>query len=332
MDTASSQPGDIVLPQESAVFASSSVEAAIDDCNVTHESLPEEIIEELWLAAEGNSNGITLEELSSILARVGNKCNHGLPAEIHPTTSQQITFYRALRLPELSMAQACSLGREVAWQRFLNLYRTAITHSAVAITRSATLGNDLADSLYSELFGLKEREGLRVSPLASYSGRGSLLAWLRTTLAQRHIDHHRRTHRETPLDEMDLAETPAAVPTPPAEINLLGRAVERTLEALEAEERFLLSSYYLDRRTLIEIARVLKVHEATVSRRLNRVVTGMRKQLLKNLRLVGMSEGEAEEALGADPRDLEINLRALLQFSQSTAFTDQTKQMRPDPR
>jgi RNA polymerase sigma-70 factor (ECF subfamily) len=332
VDTASSQPGDIVLPLESAAFAAGSVEAAADLCNAIHESLPEEIIEELWLTAEGNSNGITREEFSSILARVGSKCNHGLPSDIHPNTSQQIAFYRALRLTELILAQACALGREVAWQRFLTLYRASITQAAIAVTRSAALGNDLADSLYSELFGLKEREGLRVSPLASYSGRGSLLAWLRTTLAQRHIDHHRRTHRETSLGEMDLAETSTAAPALSTEISLLGRAVERTLEALEAEERFLLSSYYLDRRTLIEIARVLKVHEATVSRRLNRLVAGMRKQLLKNLRLAGMRKGEAEEALGADPRDIEINLRSLLQISQPAAFTVQTKQMGPDSR
>jgi hypothetical protein len=36
-----------------------------------------------------------------------------------------------------------------------------------------------------------------------------------------------------------------------------------------------------------------------------------------------MSKAAAQEALGADPRDIEINLRALLQTSQTTAFSSQ---------
>ena len=42
---------------------------------------------------------------------------------------------------------------------------------AIAITGSAALGPEMADSLYSEMFGLTERGGQRGSPLAYYSGR-----------------------------------------------------------------------------------------------------------------------------------------------------------------
>jgi RNA polymerase sigma-70 factor (ECF subfamily) len=176
------------------------------------------------------------------------------------------------------------------------------------------------------LFGLKQQDGRRISPLASYSGRGSLLAWLRTTLAQRHFDYYRRTHREAPLDDLDLPVQPQASAPVPAEIDLLRRAVCRTLEELDPEDRFLLSSYFLDRRTLLEIGHLLSVHEATISRRLKRLIAELRKRLLKNLRSEGLNERKAEEALGADPRDIEINLRSLLQTSQSTAFPDKTRQ------
>jgi RNA polymerase sigma-70 factor (ECF subfamily) len=37
-----------------------------------------------------------------------------------------------------------------------------------------------------------------------------------------------------------------------------------------------------------------------------------------------LSKRAAEEALGNDPRDLEINLRALLQSSQTTSFSEKT--------
>jgi RNA polymerase sigma-70 factor (ECF subfamily) len=59
---------------------------------------------------------------------------------------------------------------------------------AVDMTGAVALGEELANSLYSELFGLTEREGKRWSPLLQYSGRGSLMGWLRAVLAQRRVN------------------------------------------------------------------------------------------------------------------------------------------------
>ena len=86
----------------------------------------------------------------------------------------------------------------------------------------------------------------------------------------------------------------------------------------------MLSAYYLDHQTLLKIAQTLGVHEATISRRLKRLAASLRKQLLENLIAGGLSKAAAAEALGADPRDVEINLRKLLQTSQTTTFSSQT--------
>jgi RNA polymerase sigma-70 factor (ECF subfamily) len=323
VDTASSQPGDLVLPLPTAQSSTAASPAP------RLSGLPLTLIQDLWLAAEAEICGLTLAEFSAALAAVGAKFNHGLPPAALPDSAQKAAFFHSLHLPELALAHACALGREVAWQRFLGLYRASLTQAAIAITGSATLGHDLAESLYAELYGLRQVDGVRQSPLASYSGRGSLLGWLRTTLAQRHVDHHRRTHREAPLDTLD---SPAPEPDPspiPAELAHLTHAVARTLQRLAAEDRFLLAAYFLDRHTLLQIARILRVHEATVSRRLKRLVADLRKQLLDNLQSGGLSRRAAEEVLGGDPRDLEINLRALLQTSQSAAFSDKTAPAQP---
>src|SRR5262249_28462122 len=157
-----------------------------------------------------------------------------------------------------------------------------------------------------------ERGEQRRSPLAYYSGRGSLKGFLRATLAQRHVDHIRRATRETPIDNDDLpAASPASTPASDV-LARLSQALTRALQSLPAEERFLLSAWFLDRRTLLEISHVLRVHEATVSRRLQRLTARLHKDLLKNLQASGMSKAAAEEALGTDPRDLDINLRSLL--------------------
>jgi len=308
VDTASSQPGELALELPAAEPATAGIAA--------------DLLASLYRDSEGAGVGLAAEELALALGAIGAKHNHGLPPGAHADPAQKAAFYRALRLSELALAQACALGREAAWQRFVAVYRSPLTQAAVAITGSATLGHELADSLYGQLFGLTESAGQRRSPLASYSGRGSLLGWLRTTLAQRHIDHHRRTYRETPLDTLEPAAPPAAEPAP--EVTRLSSAVSRTLGALAPEDRFLLSAYFLDQNTLLQIGRLLRVHEATISRRLKRLTADLRKQLLRNLQSGGLSQRAAEEALGTDPRDLELNLRKLLQTSQSTAFLHKT--------
>ena len=283
------------------------------------------LLEELWQKAEGESCGLTQPEFDQILAAVGSKANHNLPSGAIATDGQRASFFRGLHLADVALAHACALGREPAWERFLGLYRAALIRAATAITGSASLGEELADSLYAELYGLREVDGQRKSPLASYSGRGSLLGWLRTTLAQRFTDHHRRTRREAPLDDVD-----APVPAPAAQISVessvLTVAVGKTLAEVDPEDRFLLAAYYLDRQTLLQIARAMNVHEATISRRLKRLLEGLRIRLLKNLCAGGLSKAAAQEALGTDPRDVEINLRVLLQTSQVGAFNEQGKQ------
>jgi RNA polymerase sigma-70 factor (ECF subfamily) len=314
VDPASSQSGNLTVPLLAAPAVGESASLA---------GIPNTLLHELWTTAAAQQCGLTVNAFDEILASVGTKLNHGLPSGSFADAAQKAAFFRALHLTELALARACALGSEVAWQRFLDLYRAPLTQAAIAITGSATLGNDLADSLYGELYGLKEQKGVRTSPLSSYTGRGSLLGWLRTTLAQRYVDHHRRTRRETPLEGLE-APAPVPIVTPDApHLEKIRRAVSSTLKALPPEDRFLLSSYFLDRRTLLEIGRLLRVHEATISRRLKRLAADLRKQLLRHLQSGGMSRRSAEEALGVDPRDIEINLRSLLQTSQTTSFSDQ---------
>jgi RNA polymerase sigma-70 factor (ECF subfamily) len=284
------------------------------------------LLEELFRPSNAAAYGLARDEFAGILLRIGNAQTYGSGQELAngriPSRQQQGAFFRSLKLADLVLAQACAMGNERAWEHFFALYREPLLRAAIAITGSASLGTDLAGQLYAELYGLTTRDGERRCPLESYRGRGSLIGWLRTTLAQRHVDHHRRTHREQPLEEID-----APAPDPPSEksggeLTVLARAIETALGARQVEERFLLAAYYLDGRTLLQISQVLHVHEATVSRKLRRIVDDLRKQVLKALQSFGLSRRAAEEALGADPRDLDINLKKLLQSSQSDAFPE----------
>jgi len=283
------------------------------------------LLEELWRECGGRAYGLARDEFTGILLRVGAAQNYGVgpgsPLEA-VSSRQQASFFRSLKLADLVLAQACAQGNERAWGHFLSLYRQPLLRAAISITGSASLGSDLADQLYAELYGLTTRDGVRRCPLESYRGRGSLIGWLRTTLAQRHVDHYRHTHREQTIGEFD---SPAPDPAPEeldVKLGMLATAIESALGARAAEERLLLASYYLDGRTLLQNAQMLHVHEATVSRRLRRLIDDVRKQVIKILQSRGLSKRAAEEALGADPRDLDINLKTLLQSSQADTFQE----------
>jgi RNA polymerase sigma-70 factor (ECF subfamily) len=274
--------------------------------------LPETLARELWQKAGAEKLKLAEAELAEALETIGATNNFGLDPEIQASEKEREAFWRNLHIEELAMARGCALGREAAWQRFLALYREPLTRIAVVMTGAVSLGEELADSLYSELFGLTEREGRRWSPLFRYSGRGSLIGWLRAVLAQRRVNLYRRTNRETTLDEIEPA-TPTGEPVELQRLEHLRPALEGAIAALSAEERFLLSAYYLDTHTLHEVGRVLRVHEATVSRKLKRATARVRKELLKALMARGLSRRAADETLGTDPRDVDVNLRKLLQ-------------------
>lgn len=278
-------------------------------------------IDELWQEARCESIDLRPGEFADALLAVGNRYNFGLSAGLTAGRAQIGSFLRGLQLRDLALAQACALGREAAWHEFMARFRDPLTRAAVAITGSSAAGEELSDSLWPAMFGLSERRGQRVSPLAGYSGRGSLMGFLRTTLAQRNVDRHRRTHRETELPAQELqAAQPEAIPEPKT-VSQVRAALEERIGALDAEQRFLLSAWYLDQRTLLDISKIIGVHEATVSRRIQRLTSRLREELLGGLQTSGMSRAAAEEALGIDPRDVDINLRALLQTSRSEAFS-----------
>jgi RNA polymerase sigma-70 factor, ECF subfamily len=287
--------------------------------------LPEKLGEELWRAADAELLEVSRAEFAEALETIGARDNFGVDPEKKADERQRETFWRGLHLEELALARGCALGRESAWRRFLAQYREQLTRAAVEMTRSAALGEELAGALYSELFGLTEREGRRWSPLLRYSGRGSLMGWLRAILAQRRVNQYRKTGRETELGEMEPA---AAVSEPPEleRVEDLRLAIKMTLNEASAEERFLLSAYYLDQHTLHEISGVLRVHEATISRKLKRATDRLRKHLLRTLKARGLSRRAAEEALGIDPRDVDINLRKLLQKSEDDPISDKEGQ------
>jgi RNA polymerase sigma-70 factor, ECF subfamily len=203
--------------------------------------LPEMLGGELWRVARAELLEVSKAEFAEALETIGARDNFGLDPGKEANERQREVFWRALHLEELAIARGCALGRESAWRRFLAQYQEQLTRAAVEMTGSAALGEELSSAIYSELFGLTEREGKRWSPLLRYSGRGSLMGWLRAILAQRRVNQYRKLGRETALGEIE----PAARVSEQLELKQLEDlqvAIKTTLSAASAEERFLLSA------------------------------------------------------------------------------------------
>jgi RNA polymerase sigma-70 factor, ECF subfamily len=302
------------------------------DTSASAIALEPALLGKLWEVSGASSWGLVRCDFDRIILVAALRQHFGLAPGAIADRDEQKGFFGGLRLADLVLASACAEGNERAWEHFMAIYSAQLTRAAIAISGSETVGRDLADAFYAELYGLNTRDGKRKCPLESYRGRGSLLGWLRTSLSQRFVDYYRRTFREDAFDD-DAHDLPAKgdLPQPdPALGSTLRDAVRDAVSSQPAEERFLLAAYYLDERTLAEIGRALGVHEATISRRLKRATEVVRKELLKKLEKAGLSRRAAQEALGTDPRDVELgmDLKKLLQYSASGAFTEQVPALR----
>ncbi len=283
-------------------------------------SATEGVLPELFARAECEKVGLTRDSFAVILVEVATKY---FPSASEPELR---TFLLSLRVDELALARACAAGHDSAWELFLTRFREKLYLSALRIVREDSAAHELADNLYADLYGTTTREGQRVSKLASYTGRGSLEGWLRTVLAQEYVNRYRRTKRLVSLDEESEDGVQFQAPNPEPAIAVdkrLSQATDAALAQLPAEDRVVLGAYYLDGRTLAEIARMLGVHESTISRKLDKLAKSLRKQILAALTRAGMSRRQAEEALDVDVRDLQVDIRrSLTQDSQARSFSE----------
>jgi RNA polymerase sigma-70 factor (ECF subfamily) len=212
---------------------------------------------------------------------------HAFPAGT-PAAREVERYLASLHLSDLALASACAAGDESAWDHFVREHRPILYRAADAIDPTGG-ARDLADSLYAELFGLREREGVRQSLFRYFHGRSSLATWLRAVLSQRHVDRVRAGRRLEALPEDESApgtrvEADASDPRLGRLAAVTRAALASAVAALPARDRLRLSCYYVQNLTLAAIGRLLGEHEATTSRHLARTRAAIRQGVHTRLR------------------------------------------------
>jgi RNA polymerase sigma-70 factor, ECF subfamily len=198
-------------------------------------------------------------------------------------------YLSGLHLEDLALACACAAGNEGAWEYFVREHRPVLYRAADALAPGGG-ARELADSLYADLYGLRERDGERQSLFRYFHGRSSLATWLRAVLAQRHVDSIRAARRLDPLPDDDSAggSMSSSNVTPDPERNrylaLVERALTSAISMLTSKDRLRLSCYYTQELTLAQTGRMLREHEATVSRQLAKTRQTLRREVERHLR------------------------------------------------
>ena len=248
-------------------------------------------------------------------------------------------YLKSLHLADLGLACACAEGLEPAWEYFVAHFRPELRAAAGAILRAAGTGDrvradELADSLYGELYGVgNTQQGRRKSLFEYFHGRSKLSTWLRTVLAQRAVDLLRTGRRTISLDaaldtSLDapgqnraavLEKVTQAAPAPdPDRERYLARvndALGAALAALAARERMLLAGYYLDGLTLAQLGRMLGEHESTISRKLDRLRHELCQAVTAALRRELPARGGAAAQPAMDEAQVELAFQYALEDS-----------------
>ena len=250
------------------------------------------LVEKLYAQSQAARWGLSLERFVLSLERSVTK---RFAAASAPREKVE-DYLASLHLEDLALACACAAGCEPAWEHFFATYRQYLYSAAAAITRRSSgdpYAREFADSLYATLYGRETAIG-RVSLFNHFHGRSKLSTWLRAVLAQRYIDVLRQEKRLESLEDDDGAEKvlpsklhsnwQPADPNRSRYLHLLADALKQAVSSLNQLDRTRLISYYMKDLTLAEIGRSMNEHEATVSRKLERVRQDLREKVIAILK------------------------------------------------
>ncbi len=294
-----------------------------------HKNTVEEAIEHLISRAE-NARGLTGADIAGrVAAAVEKYLLRDNPNAAHTEIEE---FVHEIRADDICLIIACERGDERAWEDLVANFDSTVKSAARKISSNSEDAEDLASSIWAELYGLRvDGDGNKKSKLAYYSGRGSLAGWLRAVVSQLAVDQFRKQSKFVQIEEdrefenlaneaslqsnnglVSHSDDPESLLSDKRTADDVTAALKASVAALDAEDRLILKMYYFDDLKLKDIAATFGYHEATASRKLVRVQTEIRKGVERALREHhGWTDGEVKRHLSETAARLGINFETM---------------------
>lgn len=226
------------------------------------------------------------------------------------------TTLATLHAADLWLAFACVLGDPTA----LSAFDQAVLARVPSVLKgNLPAGLSVDEVLQSLRLKLFVRQSDAPPAIATYSGRGALLHWVRAAAVRLTQDHARARKLEHVTDDEALLDTP--VLSTGAELNFLKNrfapdfkaAFQEALKTLSTRDQNLLRLYYLEGSSPEEIGRVYQTHRTTVWRWL----TQCREALLTQTRAMlaartKVSDAEVSSLMNAVHSQLDLSLSRML--------------------
>jgi RNA polymerase sigma factor (sigma-70 family) len=256
------------------------------------------LVKQLYARANAGRWQVSIDRFARALETSAAKAFAGR----RPSARELQRYLDSLRLEELALASACADGHAAAWDHFVAEYRPVLYRAADAMDPGGG-ARELADALYADLFR---------SLFRYYHGRSSLATWLRAVLAQRLVDRARAAARTVPLPDQE-PPAPAqreANPDRQRYLTSIHAALRAAMARLSDRDRLRLRYYYSQGLTLAETGRLLREHEASVSRHLSAARAAIRRDVELELHQAGLGRDEVARCFecvmeDAGPLDLD---------------------------
>lgn len=205
---------------------------------------------------------------------------------------------------DLYLAHACRGGDPPAIRELSRLVEGQVQHAVRRLSQDQAFTQDVSQQLLSKLLVASEGERPKIE---TYSGRGTLEAWLRAAAVRTALNMLEALKSQSSLDaNLAVASRGGSDPELAHVRRRYGKAmkgaVESALKHLEADDRNVLRFYFVDGLTVEQIARLRGVHKSTVSRLIARVRT----------KLLDQVKDEVAEAANARREELSSVLRAIV--------------------
>jgi RNA polymerase sigma factor (sigma-70 family) len=254
-----------MLPQENKL------EALLQEC--------EPLIQSMFAQCQQTAPDyeVTFDQFKSALQRSVEKylikgC------ESLPTIEEVREFLNGTYSQDLFLALACANGNEKAWWDFDKEYRKYIERITRSLTDSESIAEEAISAIYYELYGARIIDDERLSKFSTYSGRGSLRAWLKVIIWHSLVDLHRSSSLAISIDEMvenvgeGHAHASLIKQNPESErldeltkkkyLKVVLQSMEKAFSRLSDHEKLILFYYYTEKLTLGQIAKIVEVPDS----------------------------------------------------------------------